>query len=84
MTLEPIAADVPGAIFLADWYPDASALLLRQDHMARDALLRYDLSDRSTSVVVPAEGTISAGVHPAGRTPVVSSPRAASSAPAHG
>jgi dipeptidyl aminopeptidase/acylaminoacyl peptidase len=66
-TLEPLTADVPGALFLADWYPDASALLLRQDHKARDALIRFDLSDRSISVVVPAEGTISqASIRPDG------------------
>ena len=66
-TLEPIACELPGALFLEDWYPDGSALLLRQDHRARDALVRFDLRDSSTSVVVPAAGTITqASIRPDG------------------
>ena len=67
-TLEPIGAvEEPGAFYLADWYPDGEALLLRRDHEARDALLRLDLDTRESSVIVPAAGTITqAGVRPDG------------------
>jgi len=54
-----LRTDEPGAIFHQDWYPDGRALLLRQDHGARDALLRFDLDAGATTVVVPASGTVS-------------------------
>ncbi len=66
-TLERSAPEEPGALYLADWYPDGAALLLRRDHEARDALLRFDLDTRESSEIVPAAGTITqAGVRPDG------------------
>ena len=44
--LAEIAVDAPGALFLQDWFPAADALLIRQDHEARDTLLRLDLASR--------------------------------------
>jgi dienelactone hydrolase len=68
LSVERIEIDVAGAVFLEDWYPDASALLLRQDHRARDTLLRFDLTERTTSVVVSPGGTVTqASIRPDGR-----------------
>ena len=65
--LEPIGGAVPGALFLEDWYPGGDALLLRQDHEARDTLLRYDVTTGEMSPVVGPAGTISqASVRPDG------------------
>ncbi len=65
--LTPIAVEAPGALFLEDWFPAADALLLRQDHEARDALLRVDLGSGDATVVVPAGGTITqASIRPDG------------------
>jgi dipeptidyl aminopeptidase/acylaminoacyl peptidase len=41
--IREIALDLPGEIG-ADWYPDASALLIAHSHHARDELYRYDLT----------------------------------------
>jgi hypothetical protein len=32
-------------VWVADWWPDASALLLGHDHLGRTSLYRYDLGD---------------------------------------
>jgi dienelactone hydrolase len=65
--LDPVTARVPGALFLQDWYPAGEALLLQQDHEARNALFRYDLPGGESSVVVEPAGTISqASVRPDG------------------
>lgn len=66
-TIEPLPLDAPGALHLADWYPNATTLLIRQDHEARDALLRFDLTTGTTTLLRAPEGTISqAGVRPDG------------------
>lgn len=50
----PLHLDVPGEVWVADWWPDASALLLGHDHLGRTELLRYDLAaDRAEVVDVP-------------------------------
>lgn len=36
--------DLPGEVWVADWWPDASALLLGHDHLGRTSLHRYDLA----------------------------------------
>jgi dienelactone hydrolase len=41
--IREIALDLPGEVG-ADWYPDASALLISHSHHARDELYRYDLA----------------------------------------
>lgn len=54
--------DLPGDVS-ADWYPDATALLVTHTHQARTGLFRYDLATRRLSAVDSAPGTIgSAGV----------------------
>jgi dipeptidyl aminopeptidase/acylaminoacyl peptidase len=64
---EPIVADIPGALFLADWYPGGDALLLQHDHEARSGLFRYDLPTGEVTVLVEPVGTISqASVRPDG------------------
>jgi dipeptidyl aminopeptidase/acylaminoacyl peptidase len=66
-SLDPIPADLPGALFLGDWYPGGEALLLQQDHEARNALFRYDLGSGELARVVRPDGTISqASVRPDG------------------
>ncbi len=65
--LDELAIDAPGAISLMDWYPDGDALLLRQDHEARHALLRFALDPRTSTMLREASGTISqANVRPDG------------------
>ncbi len=65
--LEPLAIEAPGALFLEGWYPDGSALLLRQDNRARDALIRFDLLEGRSTVLVPPGGTITqASIRPEG------------------
>jgi dienelactone hydrolase len=57
----------PGEVTDADWYPDASAVLLAIDHEARTRLWRFDLSTGETVAVGPEDGTVSdAGVRPDG------------------
>ncbi|MCW2943835.1 MAG: peptidase prolyl oligopeptidase active site domain protein [Actinoallomurus sp.] len=41
--IREIVLDLPGEVG-ADWYPDASALLISHSHHARDELYRYDLA----------------------------------------
>jgi dienelactone hydrolase len=59
--------DVSGSVTLADWYPDADALLLHRDHDATHGLLRLDLEEGALDVLVEPGGTIGgAGVRPDG------------------
>ncbi|HEU5161129.1 MAG TPA: prolyl oligopeptidase family serine peptidase [Streptosporangiaceae bacterium] len=52
-TEREIVIDLPGEIG-ADWYPDASALLISHSHEARDEIYRYDLdSDTLTRIATP-------------------------------
>ena len=65
--LAPIVVQVPGALFLQDWFPAGDALLFRQDHEARDTLLRVDLASGEVAVVLPQAGTVTeASVRPDG------------------
>jgi dipeptidyl aminopeptidase/acylaminoacyl peptidase len=65
--LAPVETSLPGAWFLADWYPDGGSLLLRRDHEARDSLFRHDLKTGETTEVIGPDGTITdAGVRPDG------------------
>jgi dipeptidyl aminopeptidase/acylaminoacyl peptidase len=65
--LDPLVADIPGALFLSDWYPGGDALLLLQDHEASNALFRYELTTEELTVVLQPGGTISqASVRPDG------------------
>jgi dipeptidyl aminopeptidase/acylaminoacyl peptidase len=55
--VDDIELDLPGET-LADWYPDARALLIAHEHRGRSELYRYDLAAR-TLVKLPAQpGTI--------------------------
>nr|MDQ6928543.1 prolyl oligopeptidase family serine peptidase [Actinomycetota bacterium] len=53
--------DLPGDVSVADWWPDASALLLLHEHEGRDQLLRLDLGTEALSPVDHQPGSI-AGV----------------------
>jgi dienelactone hydrolase len=53
-----IALDLPGEVG-ADWYPDASALLVAHSHRARDELYRYDLAGGSLTRIDTPRGVIS-------------------------
>ncbi|MEV4599364.1 prolyl oligopeptidase family serine peptidase [Amycolatopsis sp. NPDC049253] len=58
--------DLPGEV-VADWYPDARALLVVHFHQGRSSLYRYDLDDGSLSSVDTPAGRIGgAGVRPDG------------------
>jgi dipeptidyl aminopeptidase/acylaminoacyl peptidase len=66
-TLEELRIDAPGAVSLMDWYPGGDALLLRQDHEARHALLRFGFDPHTSTTLRRASGTISqASVRPDG------------------
>ncbi|MEV0066791.1 prolyl oligopeptidase family serine peptidase [Amycolatopsis sp. NPDC050768] len=58
--------DLPGEV-VADWYPDARALLVVHFHQGRSSLYRFDLDDGSLSSVDTPAGRIGgAGVRPDG------------------
>ena len=62
-----LALDLPGDV-QADWYPDASALLLLHDHAGRRELYRYELGVRRLEPLDEPRGTIApAAVRPDGR-----------------
>lgn len=66
--LDEIEIPLPGALTLADWYPEGDALLLRRDHEATHSLLRIDLSTGAVTAIVDRGGTIGdAGVRPDGQ-----------------
>jgi dipeptidyl aminopeptidase/acylaminoacyl peptidase len=59
--------DLPGQVWVAGWWPDASALLLGHDHLGRTELHRYDLAAHRSEPLDLAEGTIqAAAVRPDG------------------
>ncbi|MET8756514.1 prolyl oligopeptidase family serine peptidase [Lentzea sp. NPDC004782] len=61
-----VVLDLPGEV-AADWYPDASALLIVHTHHARNTVHRYDLTTGELSTLDTAPGVIgSAGVRPDG------------------
>jgi dipeptidyl aminopeptidase/acylaminoacyl peptidase len=54
-----VALDLPGEL-TADWYPDASALLVLHTHHARSTLHRYDIATSTLSTLDTPHGTINA------------------------
>lgn len=54
-----VIVDLPGEL-TADWYPDASALLVVHTHHARTTLHRYDLTTAELSTLDTPAGTINA------------------------
>ncbi|MEX0657805.1 MAG: prolyl oligopeptidase family serine peptidase [Egibacteraceae bacterium] len=50
--------DLPGEVWVADWWPDASALLLGHDHLGRTELLRYDLEAGHAELVPLGAGNV--------------------------
>ena len=62
-----VVLDLPGEVF-ADWYPDASALLIGHDHRGRTELYRYDVASKKLERLSTEPGTISgATVRPDGQ-----------------
>jgi dipeptidyl aminopeptidase/acylaminoacyl peptidase len=60
--------DLPGEVEVADWWPDASALLLVHTHLGRNELYRLDLASGTTERLDhPAGSIVRAGVRPDGR-----------------
>jgi dipeptidyl aminopeptidase/acylaminoacyl peptidase len=53
-----VVLDVPGEVSGADWYRDASALLVSIDHEARTRLMRVDLPSQAVSPVGPGDGSV--------------------------
>jgi dipeptidyl aminopeptidase/acylaminoacyl peptidase len=61
-----LVLDLPGDLS-ADWYPDASALLIEHTHHARTELYRYDLATDTLERLDTPPGTVSgAGARPDG------------------
>lgn len=57
-----VVIDLPGEL-IAEWYPDATGLLVLHTHQARSTLHRYDLANGQLSTLDTPDGTIStAGV----------------------
>ncbi|MCB5170243.1 prolyl oligopeptidase family serine peptidase [Streptomyces bambusae] len=54
----PLAVDLPGDV-AAEWYPDASALLVEHSFEARSELWRYDLAGQELTRVETPRGTVS-------------------------
>jgi acetyl esterase/lipase len=50
--------DLPGEVWVADWWPDGAALLLGHDHLGRTSLHRFDLADGRRSALDLGDGTI--------------------------
>ena len=69
-TRTDIAVDLPGAVFPIEWWPDASALLVRHEHEGRAQLYRLDPSTGSTELVADPQGDIESeggtGIRPDG------------------
>jgi dipeptidyl aminopeptidase/acylaminoacyl peptidase len=62
-----LPVDLPGDVRIADWWPDASALLVVHQHEGRHRLFRLDLGTEALEPVPHPEGTISgARVRPDG------------------
>jgi dipeptidyl aminopeptidase/acylaminoacyl peptidase len=55
---EDLAIDLPGDVTVADWWPDAAALLLVHDHHGRTSLHRLALDSGELTELAPPEGTI--------------------------
>lgn len=54
----PLDLDLPGEVWIADWAPDASAVLLAHDHLGRTALLGYDLTRHRADPLDLPVGTV--------------------------
>jgi len=62
-----LAVDLPGDLGVAGWWPDASALLLVQDHEGRHRLWRLDIDSGALDAITQDLGTVSgSGVRPDG------------------
>src|SRR6266516_128998 len=53
-----LAVDLPGAVFPIQWWPDASALLVRHEHEGRAQLYRLDPSSVATDLIADPHGDI--------------------------
>ncbi|HKE97338.1 MAG TPA: prolyl oligopeptidase family serine peptidase [Actinomycetes bacterium] len=62
-----VAADLPGEVEVAGWWPDADALLLVHNHLGRDELYRADLGSGELRRLPHPPGSVGgAGVRPDG------------------
>jgi dienelactone hydrolase len=62
-----ITLDLPGEVASAEWFRDASALLVAVDHEARTRLVRVDLPSQVATPVGPGDGSVlSATTRPGG------------------
>lgn len=50
--------DLPGEVWVADWWPDAAALLLGHDHLGRTELYRYDLAAARATPLALGPGNV--------------------------
>jgi dienelactone hydrolase len=50
--------DLPGAVFPVDWWPDASALLVRHEHEGRAQLFRVDPGNGAIDLIFDPDGDI--------------------------
>ncbi|MFG3254219.1 prolyl oligopeptidase family serine peptidase [Streptomyces sp. NPDC048172] len=65
-TTTELTFDLPGDVE-AEWYPDASALLVSHSHQARDELWRYEIATGTLSrIETPAGSVLSATARPDG------------------
>ncbi len=63
-----LEVDLPGEVEVADWWPDASALLLVHTHLGRDELYRLDLASGGLARLDHPAGSVSgARVRPDGQ-----------------
>jgi dienelactone hydrolase len=53
-----LAVDLPGAVFPIQWWPDASALLVRHEHEGRAQLYRLDPSSMAIDLMADPHGDI--------------------------
>src|SRR5437870_4664528 len=53
-----LAVDLPGAVFPIQWWPDASALLVRHEHEGRAQLYRLDPSSVAIDLIADPHGDI--------------------------
>jgi dipeptidyl aminopeptidase/acylaminoacyl peptidase len=53
-----VATDLEGEVAVADWWPDATALLLSQLHDGRHRLYRYDLASGGLSAIEHPQGQV--------------------------
>ena len=56
----PLELDLPGEVWVADWWPGGTALLLAHDHLGRTELHRYDLRAHRADPLELTDGTVRA------------------------